>query len=153
MRDTLLIIHILAAGSWIGANTVQFFVNPRINDKGAVIAAYWHRTVVGFMRFLYMPASLIVLITGVLLVTAVDDSPYEMSDAFVSMGFVAIIVGAALGMAFFAPQGRKAAAAYEAGDMGGAAAIEKKIAIGGLLDTAVIIVTVVAMVSKWGAGI
>ena len=150
MRDTLLIIHILAAGAWIGANTVQFFVNPRIGDQGAVIAAYWHRTVVGFMRFLYMPASLIVLITGVLLVTAVDETDFAMSDAFVSMGFVAVIVGAALGMAFFAPQGRKAAAAYDAGDTRGAAAIEKKIAIGGLIDTAIIIVTVVAMVSKWG---
>ena len=152
MRDTLLIIHILAAGAWIGANVVQLFVNPRINTQDTVIAAYWHRTVVGFMRFLYMPAALIVLITGVLLVTAVDDSPYEMADPFVSMGFVAVIVGAVLGMAFFAPQGRKAADAYDRGDRSGAAAIEKKIALGGLLDTVIIVVTVVAMVSKWGAG-
>ena len=50
MRDTLLIIHILAAGAWIGTNVVQFFVNPRINDQDTVIAAYWHRTVVGGPR-------------------------------------------------------------------------------------------------------
>ncbi len=150
MRDTLLTIHILAAGAWIGANVVQFMVNPRISAQSSAIAAHWHRTVVGFMRYLYMPASLIVLITGLLLVTAVDDSPYEMSDAFVSIGFLAVIIGAGLGMGFFAPQGRKAAAAYDGEDKRAAGAIEQKIAIAGLVDMAVIVVTVVAMVSKWG---
>lgn len=150
MRDTLLIIHILAVGAWFGTNVVQFFVLPRVADKGAVVAAAWHRTVVGFMRYLYMPASIVILVSGLLLVTAVDDSPFEMSDTFVSFGFLAIIIGSGLGMGFFAPQGRKAADAYDAGDAATAAAVEKNISLAGLLDTVVIIVAVIAMVDKWG---
>ena len=150
MRDTLLIIHILAAGSWIGANAVQFLITPRIGDQGAAVAAAWHRGVIRMGRLLYMPASIIVLITGIMLLTVVDDSRYEMSDAFVSVGFVAVIIGAGLGMGFFLPQARSTAAAYESGDTGTAAAIERKVAIVGLLDTAIIVLAVVAMVGKWG---
>jgi hypothetical protein len=150
LRDTLLTIHILAAGTWIGANAVQFVMTPRVGDRGAAIAAAWHRAVVGLMRVLYMPAALILLVTGVLLVTAIDETSYEMSDAFVSIGFLAVIIGAGLGMRFFAPQSRLAAEAYDGGDTGAAAAIERKITIGGLVDTAVLVVTVVAMVAKWG---
>lgn len=150
MRDTLLIIHILSAGSWIGANAVQFLITPRIGDQGAVVAAAWHRGVVRIGRLLYMPASILLLVTGILLVTAVDDSPYEMSDAFVSIGFLAVIIGAGLGMGFFLPQTRNAVAAYESGDTGTAAAIERKVTMVGLVDTAIIVLAVVAMVSKWG---
>ena len=150
MRDTLLVIHILAAGAWIGANVVQFLVTPTVHRKPAAVAADWHRTIVGLLRVLYMPAAMIVLITGLLLVTAVDDSPFEMSDTFVSIGFLAVIVGAGLGMGFFAPNGRKAADAYDAGDVTTAAALDRKIVAGGLVDMAVLVVTVIAMVSKWG---
>ena len=151
MRDTLLTIHILASGVWIGTNVMGFVVNPQINPKASAIASdHWHRTVVGFKNYLYIPAYLIVLITGVLLVTAVDDSPYELSDTFVLIGFLAVLVGAVLGMIYFPRQGRKAGAAYDAGDMPAAASVEQKIAIFSLVDMVVIVVAVVAMVSTWG---
>ena len=151
MRDTLLTIHILGAGVWIGTNVMGFMVNPRINPRASAIASdHWHRTVVGFKRYLYIPAYLIVLITGVLLVTAVDDSPYEMSDTFVLIGLIAILAGAVLGEIYVAHQSRKVAAAYDADDMRTAASIEQKLAIASLVDMAVIVVAVVAMVSTWG---
>ncbi len=149
MRDTYLIIHILAAGAWFGTNMVQVVVNPGINKKAPIIAAEWHRTLEGFLKRIYMPAAIIALVTGVLLLT-VDNTPYEMSDPFVSLGFLTVIVGSALGMGFFGKQSRAAAAAYDAGDISGAAEIEKKISAAGLLDTFLIALTVVAMVSKWG---
>ena len=150
MRDTYLIIHILAAGAWFGTNMVQVAVNPGINNKSPVVAAEWHRTLQRFATRVYMPAAIISLVTGILLIVAVDDSPYEMSDAFVSVGFLMIIIGAAMGMGFFIKKSRDAAAAYDAGDIAGAAEIEKKISAAGLLDTVLIVLTVVAMVSKWG---
>ena len=141
MRDTLLTIHILGAGVWIGTNVMGFMVNPRINPRASEIASdHWHRTVVGFKRYLYIPAYLIVLITGVLLVTVVDDSPYEMSDTFVLIGLLAVLAGAVLGEIYVAHQSRKVAAAYETGDMQAAS----------LVDMAVVVVAVVAMVSTWG---
>ena len=146
MRDTLLTIHILGAGVWIGTNVMGFIIDPRINPRASEIASdHWHRTVVGFKRYLYMPAYLILLITGVLLVTAVDDSPYEMSDTFVLIGLLAVLAGAVLGEIYVAHQSRKVAARHETGDMQAVAPIEQK-----LVDMAVIVVAVVAMVSTWG---
>ena len=151
MRDILLTIHILAVGVWIGTNAMGFMVNPQINRRASEIASdHWPRTVVGFKYYLYIPAYAIVLISGVLLVTAVEDSPYEMSDTFVLIGLFAVLVGAVLGMIYFPRQGGKAGAAYDAGDMGAAASIEKKIAIWSIVDMIVIVVAVVAMVSMWG---
>lgn len=150
MRDTLLIIHILAAGAWFGTNVVQSLVTPRIASGGNQVAAHWHRTTVGLLRMIYMPSAIIIVVTGIGMLTVVDDSPYEFSDAFVSMGFVAVIIGSALGMGFFASRGRAAAEAYDSGDTTTATGLERKIALGGLLDTFVIIVAVLAMVDKWG---
>jgi len=150
MRDTLLIIHILAAATWFGTNMVQVAINPGIHKRDAAIASFWHTTVAQLARIVYMPASMVSLVTGILLLTVVDDSPYAFSDTFVSIGFVMIIVGASMGMAFFAPTSRKAAAAYDAGDVEAAAQFEKKIAMGGMLDTVLMVLTVAAMVGKWG---
>ena len=108
MRDTLLTIHILASGVWIGTNVMGFVVNPRINPRASAIASdHWHRTVVGFKYYLYVPAFLTILVTGVLLITAVDDSPYELSDTFVLVGFLAVIFGSVLGTIYFPRQGGK----------------------------------------------
>ncbi len=111
MRNTLLVLHILAAASWFGTNMVQVAVLPGINRQGAAAAASWHRTALGFVYRIYTPAAVVSVATGILLLTAVD-TPYEFSHAFV--------------------------------------AIEKKIAAGGALDTVLMIVTVAAMVAKWG---
>ncbi len=150
MRTALLVIHILAAGTWFGTNIVQLAVNPTINTKGGAIAAHWYRTTLSFVARVYTPAAVVSLVTGVMLLTAVDFTPYEFSDTFVSVGFAMIIFGSAMGMGFFVKQGGAAADAYEAGDSDAAAAIEKKIALGGLLDTVLMIVTFTAMVAKWG---
>ena len=152
MRDTLLTIHILGAGVWIGTNVMGFIVNPQINPAARVIASdHWHHTVVGFkQRYIYTPSQLIVLISGVVLVTAVDGSPYEMSDTFVMIGLIAILAGAVLGEFYIARQSRKMAAAYDADDKRTAASIEQKLAIASLVDMAVIVVAIVAMVSTWG---
>ena len=149
MRNTLLVLHILAAASWFGTNMVQVAVLPGINRQGAAAAASWHRTALGFVYRIYTPAAVVSVATGILLLTAVD-TPYEFSHAFVSIGFLMIIVGSVMGVGFFAKQGRAAAEAYDAGDTDGAMAIEKKIAAGGALDTVLMIVTVAAMVAKWG---
>ena len=97
-----------------------------------------------------MPAAILIIITGTLLLTVVDDSPYEMADMFVSVGFLVVFIGAGMGMAFFPKQSRAAAAAYEAGDTAGAKEIETKINIAGAIDTVLIVIAVIAMVGKWG---
>ena len=117
-----------------------------------IASDHWHHTVVGFkQRYIYTPSQLIVLISGVVLVTAVDGSPYEMSDTFVMIGLIAILAGAVLGEFYIARQSRKVAAAYDADDKRTAASIEQRIAGWSLVDTAVIVMTMGTMVSKLGA--
>ena len=105
---------------------VSFLINPRINPKARAIASDdWHHFVVRIkQRYIYTPAQLIVLITGVLLVTEVEDSPFKMSDTFVLIGFFALVVAVVSGI-YFARQGARVGVAYDAGDTGAAESIEQ----------------------------
>jgi uncharacterized membrane protein len=149
MRDTLLIVHILGVAAWFGTNMVQMFVTPRMSKTGDAMAAEWQRTVVAMGKVLYPVAAVAVLLTGFGLL-GTSNSVFSFSDTFVIVGIAMVVVGAVLGMAFFGPQGEKAAAAYTAGDSAAGTAIVRKTAGMGALDTALLVVTIAAMVMKWG---
>ncbi len=151
MRTFLLVVHILAAGAWIGANVTQVVVTPRVSKMGGAAAATWMRSTVTMGRVLYTPAAILSLITGVALVIR-SNSPYEFEQAFVVIGFVMVVVGAFLGMRIFGPQGEAAADAFEAGDPDRARAIVSRVLGFGYLDSVLLLVTVTAMVAKWGIG-
>ena len=102
-------------------------------------------------RVLYNVAGVGVLLTGILLVVS-SDGEFEFKNAFVSVGFLAVVVGAGLGMAVFGPGSRQLDAAIERGDEAQERAINNKLAMFGIIDSLVLIVTVVAMVAKWGLG-
>ncbi len=149
MEETLLTLHILAAGTWLGANVLQFIVTPQLQKAGGAVAAGWHRTAVGLLKTLYMPAAVVALVTGFGLLSA-GTNDFSMGDPFVSIGFLTVIIGSVLGMAFLAPTGRKAADARESGDDVAAADAEKKILAVAILDTVLVVVTIAAMVGTWG---
>ena len=149
MRTTLLFIHILAAGTWFGTNVVQIAINPRIRTYPAAVGTWWLRRVVRFGTRIYSPVAVLLLITGVFLVLD-ESSAYEFSDAFVSIGFAMVIVGAGLGILVFGPRGEKAAAAIESGDDAEAAKQTTTILRFGFLDMGLLTVTILAMVAKWG---
>lgn len=58
-------------------------------------------------RYLVSPGMIVLLIAGIYMLAASDDA-WEAGDAFVSVGFLAIIVLFGLQHAFFQPQVRKA---------------------------------------------
>jgi len=151
MSEVLLTLHIVAAGTWIGANVVQFMSTNRIAAEGGAAAASWFETVAWWGRVLYSPAAVVLLATGIALV--LDSSFYEFSDAFVSIGFLAIVAGAVIGITKIAKESERAGAAFAAGDdAGGLAVFKQKIMPWTVLDTLILLVTVFAMVGKWGAG-
>jgi uncharacterized membrane protein len=61
-------------------------------------------------RYLVNPGLIVLLLAGLYLLA---DGPWEAGDAFISVGFLAIIVLFGLQHAFFAPQVRKARALAE----------------------------------------
>jgi hypothetical protein len=150
VREILLFIHILAAGTWLGANATQVLVTPVMSRIGGSTAAAWMRQTVRMGVVLYTPAAVVALLTGIFLV--IDGAEWEFEQFFVALGFVTVVVGGVLGARVFGPLGRQAADLHEGGNSHGAGAIQRKLAMWGLVDTALVVVTIYAMVEKLGAG-
>lgn len=110
----LLFIHIAAVATWFGAGVTQLVVNPAMHRAGGATAAAWMRQTVRLGRVLFTPASVLVLITGVWMV--LRDSIYDFEQAFVVIGFVAVIAGAFLGMRVYGPGSTQIAELHEAGE-------------------------------------
>lgn len=150
MRDALLIVHIIAVSLWLGGSVMNGLLNAKLAAAGTVEAnAYLARAETKLGMQFYMPMGVLTLLTGVGLV--LDSDTYSFSDPFVSMGFLAIIVAAALGPLKFEPLSEKIASAYEAGDATAAQESTKQIAMWSAIDTLLIVVALAMMVLKTGA--
>lgn len=146
-RDILLVLHIAGAGTWLGANVVQAVVPPALAGAGAGALAGWYRTTKKLSTRLYIPASLLILVTGVLLVLQSD--AYSFASTFVTVGFGMIIVGAILGRFVFEPGGEAAGAAVDSGDGAAIRAASGRLAMFGTIDTLLLLFTITAMVLRW----
>ena len=150
MDTTLLFLHILGAGTWLGANLTQVVVTPYMRKRGGEAAAWWTRAVVAMGNRLYAPATVIILITGIWMVLRNDF--YEFEQAFVTIGFIAVFIGIFLGIRVFGPKGKALADLYESGgDEGVIAAAHSRLFGLGVFDTLVVIFTIWAMVDRLGA--
>jgi len=146
-RNILLVIHIAAVGAWLGANIVQAVVPGLLGPESAAASA-WFRVTEKMSKALYIPAGVTVLVTGVLLV--LNSEVYGFGTMFVTIGFLAVIIGAVLGSVVFGPKSRAIADALDAGDVGLANRLRASTGGFGLLDTFVVLFTSFAMVAKLG---
>lgn len=149
MRNTLLVLHILGVATWFGANMVLAFAGPRAAHATADTRRWWAETQGSMARVLYNVAGILVLITGVGLVL---DGDISFGSTFVTVGFLAVIIGAVLGMAVFGPGTRKLAEAIEAGDEATEKSLNGRLAVFGAIDSLVLVFAIAAMVGKWGLG-
>ena len=149
MRNTLLVLHILGVATWFGANMVLAVAGPRAAHATADTRRWWAETQGSMARVLYNVAGILVLITGVGLVL---DGDISFGSTFVTVGFLAVIIGAVLGMAVFGPGTRKLAEAIEAGDEAAEKSLNGRLAVFGAIDSLVLVFAIAAMVGKWGLG-
>lgn len=147
LRDLLLIFHIAGAGVWLGANVIQAVVPRMAARQGTETAAGWFRIAAGLLNRVYVPASLVILTTGVLLVVRADE--YGFGTRFVTVGFAMIVVGAVLGLVVFDRGSEMAAEAIESADEPRIKAATTKLAAFGALDTLLLLLTITAMVTRW----
>lgn len=145
-RDILLVLHIAGAGTWLGANIVQAIVPPAAARIGTATVAGWYRLTSVLARRLYMPAAILILITGVLLVLQSD--AYGFGATFVAIGFATIVVGAVLGIVVFGPGGDAAAEAVESGDQMRIRTAVARITRWGMVDTLLILFAISVMVLR-----
>ena len=144
----LLFLHILGASVWLGSSVTQLVVTPALRSTGGAPAAAWMRQTVRLGTSVFMPAALLLLVTGVWMV--LRDELYEFEQAFVAIGIAMVVVGAVLGSRVFGPEGRKAAELHEAGDEAAAAEPHRRIAMFAVVDVALLLFTIWAMVERLG---
>ena len=145
-RDVLLVLHIAGAGTWLGANVVQAVVPPMAARRSAEVLAGWYRITSSLAKRLYVPAAILILITGVLMV--LDSEAYGFGSLFVTIGFGMIVVGALLGQFVFGPGGDAAADAVESGDGVAIRSTVARLTRFGIIDTLLLLFTITAMVLR-----
>ncbi len=147
LRDVMLVIHIAGAGTWLGANMIQVVVPGLAARQGAEVAAGWYRVAGQLSKRLYMPASILILITGIVMV--LQDDSLSFGTLFVTIGFGMIVLGALLGIFIFDPGSEAVAEAVESGDQSRMKAATARIATFGTVDTLLLLFTMTAMVLRW----
>lgn len=148
MRNFLLVVHIAAAGIWLGASATQMVVAPMLTRQSGEVASAWMTASMNLSKRLYPIAGTAILAAGIGLVLVSD--VYEFTDVFVGIGIVVIVVAGLLGSRLFTPVAAQAADAYRSGDTTAGRAASSKIARFGLLDVVLLLVAITAMVAKWG---
>ena len=149
LRDILLVLHIAGAGTWLGANIIQAVAPAMTAKQGPQAAAGWYRVAAGLSTKVYMPASILILATGIWMV--LDSEAYGFGTVFVTIGFGMIIIGALLGIVVFGPGSERAAQAIESGDKEAVRSTAGRIAAFGTIDTLLLLFTITAMVLRLGA--
>lgn len=145
-RDILLVLHIAGAGTWLGANVVQAVVPPAAARAGQAALASWYRITSALATRLYMPAAILILVTGILLV--LQDRAYGFGSLFVTIGFGMVVIGAVLGILVFGPGGESAAEAVESGEHLAIRSAVARLTRWGLIDTLLVLFTITVMVLR-----
>ena len=144
--DIILVLHILAAALWFGSNLVMGLGSGKAVKASAEVNVWWAE-VQGFLALVVKHAAFVVLLlTGVILVLKSDDV-FAFSSGFVSLGFLTLIVGGALGGMVFLPGCRRIAASFRAGDAAGAKATIDRLGMIGAAESVLVVVTIYFMVA------
>ena len=150
LYNILLVLHIIGVALWLGANFSMGVAANRTVGASNEINAWW-AGVQGLMgKTMKNAAFILLLLTGLGMVSRADDG-IEFKNPFVSIGFLVVIVGGALGGMVFAPGARKAVDAFTQGDSAGGKAAVDKLGLVGMAESLLVVVTILFMVFKWGS--
>jgi len=152
MENTVKLLHVLAAIAWVGGGTIRqvLFARVRASGDDSRLASYLQEDL--FLgRTFYNVAGILTLVAGIWLVLI---TPWEFSEAWISIGFAGVAVGIVLGAALYPRQTRPAVAALEGGapqsDATVAGAVSRLVMLT-RIELVVLLVVVWAMVFKPGA--
>jgi hypothetical protein len=147
-RTVLLTLHIAAIASWLGADVLQHAMRHRWASETPEANLAWARMQFWFHDRYYALVVAVILASGVALVVEGD---WGWSSGFVWVGIGTLVAGGTLGGIGLKGLARKRGDALAAGDAEGASAASRRAVPIELLLTALVLVTIVAMVHKWGA--
>lgn len=148
MHDTLLVIHIIAAAVWLGGVLTLSYAGSMLGGADPSARRWFAGAQLNAGRVLFSISGVLILITGVWMV--LDSDLFEFSQAFVSIGFLVVIVGIVLAIAVYAPACRAAAEAVEAGDEAAESRANSRLMATNIANAVLLVVAIVAMVGAWG---
>ena len=147
LSGILKLIHIVAAIVWVGGGSFLTLYGLRLAGAEAVDRTAYARSML-FAGRVFMVASIVALAAGVWLVLAED--LWGFDQAWISIGFLGIIVGAVLGPAFYGPQSEGIISDIEKADTAAADARSSRIRLVSSVEMVILLVVVWAMVYKPG---
>ena len=146
-RTILLTLHIAAIAAWLGADIVQHAMRHRWRRETAEVAEAWARMQFWLHDRYYVVVAVLILASGIALV---QDGHWGWSSKFIWVGLATITAGATLGGIGLKGLAAKRVGALDASDTQGAAAADRRALPIELLLTTFMLVTVVAMIHRWG---
>lgn len=148
MRTLLLWLHILGAATWFGVNVAQGAIGPKLTaDRASALP--WLRAVESRSGPVYGTASVLLLITGVILVVTSD--VFTFASGFVGIGFAVVIVGGALAGLVFNRKTRQMIGMLESDRFEEVAPVYRSLGMWAVVDTILVAIAILSMVGKWGA--
>ncbi len=144
--EILLFLHVTAAIVWLGSGLflqLLVFRADKTGDmpltKGIAANSAW------MAQRLFIPASLSVLVLGILLTI---EGPWSFGDLWIVLGLVGYVVSFLVGIGFIEPEGKRIHAAMEAGQAERAAYHVRRINTVSRMGLAVLYLVVAAMALK-----
>lgn len=142
-------LHVSAAIVWVGGGIFGAILTRRALSAPPEHTLGIARDMDHVSKRLFVPAALATLLFGILMV--VDAEPYGFGQAWIIIGLGGVALSIAVGAGFLGPQSEKLVEELEAGDPSAISRLETvdKVA---LVDLAVLLIVVWAMVAKPGLG-
>jgi hypothetical protein len=146
LTGVLTLVHILFATLWVGGAVLLVLYGMSVMKADVATRIGFSKMTLVTGRF-FAVFAVIALIAGTWLVLRVDYFGFD--QAWISIGFTAIIIGAVLGPAFFTPQAKALIGELESGSAN-AEARGRRIGMVAMLESLMLIAVIWAMVYKPG---
>ena len=146
LTGVLTLVHVLFAAFWVGGAVLLVIYGMSLMKADAASRIAFSKMTLVTGRF-FVGFAAVALIAGTWLVLRVDFFGFD--QAWISIGFTAIIIGAVLGPAFFFPQAKALIGELESGSAN-ADARGRRIGMVAMLEALMLIAVVWAMVYKPG---
>ncbi|MBN4064721.1 DUF2269 family protein [Dehalococcoides mccartyi] len=104
IREILLAVHVIAAVIWIGGGVALNLIAVRLIRTNPELLRPMLKTFDWLVNRTILPASLVVLVFGILLVL---EGTYRFEDTFVIIGFIGAVSTIVIGAGFLSPRMRK----------------------------------------------
>ena len=148
MENALLYVHILCAAIWLGGAAICITFLLSTKNLSPTQAKPIIQNVANLGKFVFGPASILVLISGIGLISVAG---WSFSDLWITLAFTGIIASIILGTVFHSRAGRKSLAAAESDNSQATNTAINSWLIIAYLDLAIIAGVLALMVFKPGA--